>query len=111
MNLHNKTFKTLANETGLASDETRFHYYQDNQTITGTYEGGKVNTGNLLGQLIGDQIELFYHCITQDGSLLAGQSKGKVIKNAEGLLEIHLDWKWLNGSQTGGQSKYIEIID
>ncbi|MEL7426368.1 MAG: hypothetical protein AAFN81_25460 [Bacteroidota bacterium] len=110
MNLNDKKFWTAANAVGVSSSETLFHYHQQGQTITGTYSGGKIQEGYLLGKQVSeDQIEMLYQCLTVEGQLLAGESKGRLSKNAEGLLEIRYAWNWLNGDQSGGHSHYIEI--
>mgnify|MGYP001794826882 CR=1 FL=1 len=110
MNLNDKKFQTAANAEGVSSSETLFHYYQQGQTITGTYSGGKIKEGFLLGKQISEaKIEMLYQCLTTDGQLLAGESKGTLSENEDGLLEIRYTWNWLNGDRSGGQSHYIEI--
>ena len=110
MNLNDKNFRTAANAEVVSSSETLFHYYQQGQTITGTYSGGKIQEGYLLGKQVSeDQIEMLYQCLTIEGQLLAGESKGTLSKNERGLLEIRYAWNWLNGEQSGGQSHFIEI--
>ena len=44
MNLNNKKFVTIENESGLSSDETIFHYSQIGNTIIGKYKGGAIFT-------------------------------------------------------------------
>ncbi|MEM6698339.1 MAG: hypothetical protein AAF599_08080 [Bacteroidota bacterium] len=110
MNLNNKKFRTFENKEGLSSDETVFHYSQKGNTITARYSGGKIQIGFIVGKQITDnEIELLYQCLTTEGNLLAGKSKGRVSINKNQKLEIHFDWKWLNGDQSGGKSHYIEM--
>lgn len=110
MNLNNKRFKTKENQKGLSSNETLFQYFQNEEMITGTYSGGKIKMGNIVGkQLSEHEIELLYQCLTVEGELLAGQSHGVVTKNEDDLLEIKFEWNWLNGDQSGGWSHYIEV--
>lgn len=110
MNLNNKRFRTKENQKGLSSNETLFQYFQNEEIITGTYSGGKIKSGNIIGkQLSEHEIELLYQCLTVDNELLAGQSYGAVTKNEEGLLEIKFEWSWLNGDKSGGLSHYIEV--
>ncbi len=108
--LDNKRFVTAQNSQGLSSNETTFHYHQQKEIITATYEGGSIQKGFIVGKQTGmNQIKLLYNCVTTEGKLLAGESSGMVSKNAEGRLQINLDWKWLNGDQSGGKSEYIEV--
>ena len=110
MTLNNKKFKVKENKQGLSSSETIFHYSQTDEIITANYAGGKIKLGSIIGKQISEnEIELLYHCITNDGALLAGKSNGVISKNEEDLLEIKLDWNWLNGDQSSGKSHYIEI--
>ncbi len=110
MNLNNRQFKTKENHRGLSSDETLFHYYQVGDLITGIYSGGKIKSGHIIGkQIAEDSIEILYQCITTEGQLMAGESKGVITKTADDLLEIKFDWQWLNGDKSGGRSHYIEI--
>ncbi|MEO9512298.1 MAG: hypothetical protein ABJN84_06350 [Flavobacteriaceae bacterium] len=110
MNLDNKKFVTAVNKNGLASDETIFHYSQKGKTITGTYKGGKIQEGHLIGkQTEKFNIELLYQCLTTDGALKAGQSTGTISLNKNGKLELKFDWRWLNGDLSNGKSEYVEI--
>lgn len=50
-----------------------FHYHVEGEVITGTYQGGQIHTGHLIGRMTGpDTIKLLYHCLTDDGEMLAG---------------------------------------
>ncbi|MEM6717951.1 MAG: hypothetical protein AAF611_01415 [Bacteroidota bacterium] len=112
MILHRKKFITTENKNGLSSDETIFAYLQEGTTITGTYKGGAIKEGFVVGKQISDtEIELVFQCITNTGELKAGSSKGIISKNAEGKLLLNFTWKWLNGDQSGGTSSYIELSD
>lgn len=110
MTLDNKKFKVKENQQGISSSKTIFHYAQTDEIITANYAGGKIKSGSIIGKQISEnQIELLYHCLTNDGELLAGRSSGTVTKNENDLLEINFDWKWLNGDQSSGKSHYIEM--
>lgn len=110
MILHNKKFIITENKSGLSSDETIFHYFQEGNTITGTYKGGEIKEGFIVGkQTAENEIELLFQCITTNGDLKAGTSQGIISKNVEGELLLHFNWQWLNGDQSGGTSAYIEL--
>ncbi|HAS45336.1 MAG TPA: hypothetical protein DCS93_32935 [Microscillaceae bacterium] len=112
MNLHNKKFRAVANHEGLSSDETIFQYYQQGKVITGRYRGGKIAEGFIVGKQTSDQaIELLFQCLTTEGELLSGASQGTLTLNQAGKIEIHFDWQWFNGDQSGGKSHYVEVID
>ena len=104
-----KTFVTTANPHGVSGADTLFHYHVTGDRITGTYAGGRVAVGQLLGRVTGPEtIELLYHALDEHGSMMAGWSSGRVSRNAEGLLELHFEWAWLTGDRSGGQSRYVE---
>ncbi|MGY3795129.1 lipocalin/fatty-acid binding family protein [uncultured Aquimarina sp.] len=110
MNLNNKKFITAENKNGLSSGETVFHYSQKGTTITGTYSGGAIKEGGIIGKRIDDsKIELLYQCLTIDGELKAGESKGTISETQNGKLKLNFDWNWLNGDLSSGKSEYIEI--
>ena len=110
LNLNDKRFITVENSEGLSSCETIFHYKQHGEVITGTYKGGAIVEGLLIGKQTGnDSIELLYQCLTDKGELKAGQSKGKISLSKNGKLELKFDWNWLNGDISGGKSEYLEI--
>lgn len=109
-NLDNKRFVTTNNASGLSSAETIFHYFQEGNIISGSYKGGEVQSGSLVGrQTATNKIELRFQCITRAGILMSGRSTGTISKNEEGLLKLDFDWHWLDGDQSGGTSHYIEF--
>ena len=110
MNLNNKRFITVENKKGLSSNETIFYYSQYQNIIRGTYKGGEIEEGFIVGkQVDNSRIELLFQCLTKDGSLKAGKSKGIISKNTSGKLELEFEWNWLNGDLSGGTSAYIEL--
>ena len=110
MTLHDKKFVTTGNKSGLSSDETIFHYFQSGTTITGKYKGGLIQEGMIIGkQTEESKIELLYQCLTTEGELKAGESKGIISTTENGKLKLTFKWYWLNGDLSGGTSEYIEI--
>ena len=110
MDLNNRKFITVENEKGLSSNETEFHYFQNGTVIKGQYKGGAIQEGFIVGkQIDSNRIELLFQCLTKDGELKVGESKGIVTVNKDGKLKLQFDWNWLNGDLSGGKSEYIEI--
>ncbi len=110
MKLNNKRFITIENKKGISSNETIFFYSQYKNIITGTYKGGEIEEGLIVGkQIDNSRVELLFQCLTKDGNLKAGESKGIISKNKSGKLELKFEWNWLNGDLSGGTSAYIEI--
>lgn len=110
MNLDNRKFIPIENKKGLSSTETIFHYFQNGTVITGQYKGGAIQEGFIVGkQIENNRIELLFQCLTKDGELKVGESKGIISVNKNGKLGLQFDWNWLNGDLSGGKSEYIEI--
>ena len=104
-----RSFVTTGNPHGVSGADTVFTYRVAGDRITGTYEGGRVAVGQIVGRVTGpDTMDLLYHSLTTDGELLAGWSRGRVTRNAEGLLELAFEWAWLTGDRSGGESRYVE---
>ncbi|MFK0093282.1 hypothetical protein [Pseudomonas sp. NPDC090592] len=107
--LHNRRFTVANNTQGLSGTGTVFHYLVEESAITSTYQGGRIRSGHQVGRVTGpDTIELLYHCITNDGEMLAGWSRGRVGVDEAGRTTLHFVWGWLSGGQGGGESSYVE---
>lgn len=108
--LHNRRFAVASNTQGLSGTGTVFHYRVEDVAITSTYQGGRIRTGQQVGRVTGpDTIELLYHCITNDGAILAGWSRGRVGIDDAGRTTLHFVWGWLSGAEGGGESNYVEV--
>lgn len=111
MNLNNKRFIAVENKKGLSSSDTVFYYSQYQNIIRGTYKGGEIEEGFIVGKQVGDsRVELLFQCLTKDGNLKAGESKGIISQNQSGKLELKFEWNWLNEDLSGGTSAYIELV-
>lgn len=51
-----------------------------------------------------DTIELLYQCLTRDGEILAGWSRGTVGVDHAGRTTLTFVWGWLSGATGGGES-------
>ena len=108
--LHDRRFVTTGNPHGVSGADTVFHYWMDGPTISGTYQGGRIRDGHLIGRATGaETIELLYHCVTTDGELLAGWSRGRVGTDATGRTTLAFEWGWLSGAEGGCESQYVEL--
>lgn len=56
-----------------------------------------------------DTIELLYQCLTTDGEILAGWSRGTVGVDRAGHTTLTFVWGWLSGATGGGESSYVEL--
>ena len=110
--LHNRRFAVANNTQGLSGAGTVFHYQVDGDAISGTYQGGRIRSGQQVGRVTGpDTIELLYQCLTTEGELLAGWSRGVLGVDQDGLTTLRFEWGWLSGASGGGVSSYIERVE
>jgi hypothetical protein len=110
--LHNRRFSASSNTHGLSTAATVFHYRVDGEAVYGTYQGGSIRLGQQIGRITGpDSIELLYHCVTTDGQLLAGWSRGTLGVDAGGRTTLSFVWGWLSGASGGGESHYVELSE
>ncbi|MEE3636503.1 hypothetical protein UIA24_19955 [Pseudomonas sp. AL 58] len=108
--LNNRRFTVAGNAHGLSGAGTVFHYHVEEDSIWGTYQGGRIRIGHQVGRVIGpDTIELLYHCLTTDGEILAGWSRGTVGVDHAGRTTLMFVWGWLSGATGGGESSYVEL--
>ncbi|MCE1117348.1 MULTISPECIES: hypothetical protein [Pseudomonas] len=110
--LNNRRFSVASNTQGLSGAGTVFHYSVDEGAINSTYQGGRIRTGNQVGRVTGpDIIALLFQCLTTEGELLAGWSRGTVGVDPAGRTTLHFVWGWLAGATGGGESDYVELIE
>lgn len=111
MNYNNRTFRGRTNSaSGEVGGETIFHYYQEGDRLTGTYSGGAVVHGTLLGNVHPDgSLEFLYHHINSTGQLMAGKCSSVPCEDAVGTLVLKEEWQWLTGDRSSGQSEVEEI--
>ena len=108
--LHNRCFVVANNTQGLSGAGTVFEYQVEGDAISGTYQGGRIRSGQQIGRNTGPQtIELLYQCLTLEGERLAGWSRGTVGVDSAGRTTLSFVWGWLWGATGGGESSYVEI--
>lgn len=84
----------------------------EGDAISSTYKGGRIRLGMQVGRVTGvDTIELLFHCLTLDGELLSGWSRGTVGVDQTGRTILSFVWGWLSGAVGGGESSYVEVVE
>lgn len=110
--LNNRRFTVANNAQGLSGSGTVFHYFVEGDAISSRYQGGRIRVGNQVGRVTGPEtIELLFQCLTLDGELLSGWSRGTVGVDHAGRTTLHFVWGWLSGATGGGESSYVELVD
>jgi hypothetical protein len=109
--LNNRRFTVAGNAHGLSGAGTVFHYHVEEGAISSTYQGGRIRMGNQVGRVTGPEtIELLFHCLTTEGEILAGWSRGTVGADQTGRTTLTFVWGWLSGATGGGESSYVELV-
>lgn len=110
--LNNKVFMSLANTAnGDVNGATRFYYQQKDKVITAKYEGGVVQVGSIIGQMLtADSFEICYQHLTVNGELRIGQCTTKIELLDNDVIKLLEEWQWLNGDLSKGHSELIEVV-
>lgn len=107
--VHNRRMRPSMNTiNGEVSEETLFEYYQDGDIIWGTYGGGQVVRGVLLGRMNRNgNIAFQYMQHSKDGGIYTGTSKSTTEFLNDGRIVLYEDWEW-TGNRSGGGRSVIE---
>ena len=109
LHLEGRRFLAQANSAnGTIDTETEMHFTQDADVILATYSGGSIVDGRVLARWVSQtHIDMCYHCLTASDALQAGKAKGHFDRTSDGRLAMRLDWQWLTGDRTSGESYWI----
>ena len=111
MNLTGTSLRAHSNSNnGSLNSETEMHFTSDEDFIIGHYSGGTIVAGHVLGKRISDtEAELIYQGATDKGLIQAGKAHATFSTDENNHLHMHLNWKWLTGDQTSGQSDWKQV--
>lgn len=108
-NLNNKRFYLITNsDNGTVTSDTVFEYNQDGNLVTAEYHGGTIRSGKIIAIHHGDYLDMRYQCLTTDDQLKTGKAIAKITELDNGKLKLNLNWKWLDDTNNGGTSQYLE---
>ena len=111
MNYHNKKFRAVSNsDNGEIEEGLVFHYQQDGNVLTCSYQGAQILSGHLIGLVLSDgSINMRYHQVNAKGELMTGECKSvpEVMPNSK--IRLYETWKWTSGDLSSGQSILEEI--
>ncbi len=108
MNLEGKTFRAVSNsENGSINGDTEIRFSADGAFVVGSYSGGTVVTGHVLGKrLSDDEMDLLYQGGTLEGAIQAGKAHAVFKVDQQGHMYMYLDWQWLTGDKSKGRSAW-----
>ena len=108
---NDKFFKAISfSHNSETSSDTLFHYRQDRDLLKGTYSGGGIRFGHLIG-LVDERgnINMRYHQLTENGNLQTGVCKSRAEIDSNGKIILHENWNWTSGDFSSGSSVLKEI--
>lgn len=110
LNFNNKKFSLVQNsKTGKVSSETIFFFKQEKDLVTADYHGGQIRYGKIIALLQKEKLVLLYQCVTNGGLLKAGKAVAKVSYTKNQKIRLKMNWEWITGEISKGESEYIEI--
>jgi len=97
-------------DNGEVGGGTVFHYHQTGDRLTGTYEGGLIEQGHLVGSVHPDgSLTFVYHHVTTGGELRAGRCESEPTRDDAGRLVLRERWQWFTGDRSKGTSELVEV--
>lgn len=98
-----RLFQTVSTENhGDVGADTVFRYEQRDTVLMGTYSGGNVDFGSLVGKVRADgTLSFLYHHITKSGVMKSGKCESRPEILPSGKIRLHERWTWLSGSRAG----------
>ncbi len=104
-------FRGVANSAnGEVSGDTIFRYEQYGNVLRGSYGGGAIVQGDLLGTVNDDgTLDFLYHHLNADGQLMAGRCHSVPRFEESGRLVLDESWEWMTGDKSAGESVVAEV--
>ena len=111
VNFNNRKFIPFENsDHGTVTDKTVFEYAQEGDLVTANYSGETVISGKIIAkQLKNGDLEMLYHCLTDENELKAGKAYARVSVLENDRVRMDLNWQWLTGDGASGKSVYLEV--
>jgi hypothetical protein len=113
IDLRKRRFIGTANyDSGDANQDTVFNYDQTDDLVHGTYEGGRIRLGQIVGRLLADgRIDFIWQYLNIDGQLVAGTCISTPDLLPDGRYRLHERWTVTLGPDAGlvGESVIEEI--
>lgn len=93
---------------GDVDTDTLFKYDQRGQMLIGTYSGGDIEYGSIVGTVHSDgSLSFLYHHMTKSGDLRSGRCESQPEILPSGRIRLHERWEWSHGGR--GTSTLEEV--
>ncbi|WP_439026895.1 hypothetical protein [Haloarchaeobius sp. DT45] len=110
ISLDGRTLTARENEGGEVSGDTSMHFEQDGDRISAHYAGGPIVEGHLVGTFDGDEWDVRYVQLHEDGETATGHSIGQVTLLDDGRVRVEDEWEW-ESKPGGGWTVLEEVIE
>lgn len=100
---------TETDPDGVVNHETIFEFTQENETVTASYSGGKIEKGFLVGALKGSTLNFSYCQKQTDGTLDNGISECEVSKDGSGKIQLTEHFEWKSRPGVKGKNVFKEL--
>lgn len=108
ISLDGRILRGVENTGGEVGGETKFVFQQAGEILTGSYSGGEVLKGHLVGTVAENVWDIRYVQINQNGETATGHSIGEITLTEDGRVRVKDDWKW--ESKPGGGHSILEEV-
>lgn len=108
---NNKRFRAIQNsDNGQVAEGLVFHYQQEGNILSCSYNGGEIANGHLIG-LVSEKggIEMRYHQVDTNGQLMTGKCTSTPELMSNGKIRLHEVWQWTSGDLSNGTSVLEEV--
>ena len=97
-------------ENGDVDASTIFHYWQEGDTVWGTYKNNSIRFGTLLAKVNRKgELDMHYQHLDQDGNFKSGTCISTPEILDDGRIRLHEKWQWTSGDQSSGTSTIEEV--
>ncbi len=112
LNYDGRKFRSVNNTpNGEVDAQTIFHYYQRDNIVWATYQGGSIQWGTLIAK-VDDAgcLDMRYQHINTSGEIMTGICASTPEILPGGRIRLHETWQWTSGDKSSGQSIVEEIL-
>lgn len=111
INYDGRLFVSVENTVnGEVSPQTLFEYKQEGHILTGSYSGGDIVKGILIGLVKDDgTLQFNYNHINSNNVIRGGFCTSVPVILSDGRVRLHEKWKWTDNEQSEGESIVEEV--
>ena len=100
---NNKNFRVIKNDGPDAevTEETVFHFKQEDNVVHADYYGGKVKMGKFIGIIEDNEIHFKYHQVNLLNEFNSGHSKDQIELTENKKIRLIDEWEWETETRQG----------